>query len=1624
MAIFGAKKKAKGENGASGNSPPLAQNQFSRSQSQGLSNSAGSAPLGSPPPVGPGSGGILQQPARYADGSVGSSAGGSILSTSGIPSPAAPSSSILTHSNSQSFSATSPPPPAGATTNSAAPAPSAANHTSSGSGSGHTVLYPWAQRKLHYLPSALLPPLDPTNPTNPISPVRGPLSTPPFPRYGHSVNPTASLPNGDLYIFGGLVANVVKNDLYVLSCAPGGSPAGSGTGAQGPSGQLSVGLVETRGEVPGPRVGHASVGVGNVLIVWGGDTKNPDNPKERQDDSLYLLNLSTREWTRVKTHGPTPEGRYGHAAAMVGSKFFVFGGQRDDGGFMNDLVWFDLQKLKAGSPKWTFVDYSPGAIVPPRRTGHTTVTFGDSIYVFGGTDGQYHYNDTWAYDTNTQTWSELSCIGYIPVPREGHAATLVDDVMYVFGGRGVDGKDLEDLAAFKITNQRWFMFQNMGPAPSGRSGHAMATWQNKVYVLGGESYTSARADDPSFVHVLDTSKIKYPSDNRGAPNSRKSSIPIMSPNPAEKAGSPSAGLPPQVQVYPPNVSPPRAQPANGTIPEEDPRQAGTTSPTNRGGPPNGAPPSFGQVIASPTQAGPKSPTFQNVAPALPQQSSKIAKRSTTGGPAAPMRPARPGDDSALQAAPEPASFRRTMDPATAPRFEDRAMSPTGQQLRNMSPPLTSPTTSNGFAGAPRPKVAGQSPPQQSVSQFGTTPTMQGARSPSPTQLSESHDALAAPNGSSAGANGSPPPPDAFYYPNRSGPQSNGRSASPLNPTDASRAKDDEIQQLKAREMWMRTALAMATRRGFVVADAVDDPEAQSLEALHPTLEDGPNRQVVAALLQLKQELAKAKTTLADQAQSFDERVATATRARTVALQEASYYRAKLAALETGSAGDVTKLERERTQDLERKLAESLAAKTLLERQVEKLESDVEHHSEMRASVEERHQAATSRADAAESSYSRSLSDYAELQRRANNHETTIQEHFEQIAALQSTAQVLSAENATLKERTGRTDDTVAQHMRTIEETQAALAAAHARNDEVHGVWEQSQREVAEHQQRAHQLQAELDQKHLEATTATAKAADLERILHSTREEHEATKAVAAGGLAQLLAAHRDRGTSQSRDIAPDDAATTARLQALEEETTATKQMHQDVRSKHAAALGELEGVRSREVALQAQVIQLRSELGTLRTQHAHALDDVSRHKSLAHDRESEAKDATRVREAAEVRAGLLRQIMADHGLAVTDDELSTRFPPMTGTETPEQLHRRVQELEGRLEQRTRAHQELEVAHEDARRELQETEARYRDVSRHRDVTDEQLEQLHTEVSRLRSTTVSPEEGARAVKTEGDLEALQARHRQLESTHLKAVQYVKGTEKMLRRMKEELTRYKERNEELEQEVGAHGERGASGASKAELDTVRLQLQDLLASSAKTSSDHEDLQRRMAGLQTDYERRLREQKADTGAKIRELQEELTSLDTQLDKAQRELDDTHAVNASLNKELTSALSSNGSHPAHAEELAAAQKKAEWLKRENAQLEKRCEIAYVFPCISGRRIGLTSFVLSEQKISILLDHMEGDRDSAEGASGEYEASPVSHDAAQFGSQWKGGHSDAGSDYSEHDARKVAPHQ
>jgi len=81
-----------------------------------------------------------------------------------------------------------------------------------------------------------------------------------------------------VYLMGGLInGSTVKGDLWMVEAGPG---------------NMSCYPVATTSEGPGPRVGHASLLVGNAFIVFGGDTKMDEG--DQLDDTLYLLNTCKR----------------------------------------------------------------------------------------------------------------------------------------------------------------------------------------------------------------------------------------------------------------------------------------------------------------------------------------------------------------------------------------------------------------------------------------------------------------------------------------------------------------------------------------------------------------------------------------------------------------------------------------------------------------------------------------------------------------------------------------------------------------------------------------------------------------------------------------------------------------------------------------------------------------------------------------------------------------------------------------------------------------------------------------------------------------------------------------------------------------------------------------------------------------------------------------------------------------------------------------------------------------------------------------------------------------------------------------------------------------------------------
>lgn len=623
----------------------------------------------------------------------------------------------------------------------------------------------------------------------------------------------------------------------------------------------------------------------------------------------------------------------------------------------------------------------------------------------------------------------------------------------------------------------------------------------------------------------------------------------------------------------------------------------------------------------------------------------------------------------------------------------------------------------------------------------------------------------------------------------------------------------------------------------------------------------------------------------------------------------------------------------------------------VDQQLELLETDLHHHAGLQSAADERNSSALSRAESAETSYSRSLAELADLHRRVAEHDSVQQDQLGQITSLTSSTQQLNTSNAHLKEQIESSNASISNYLSTLEQAQLALAAANARADQTHAVWETSQDELARVQTRAQLLQTDLDANQVELDSATAKTADLERILKVTKEEHEATALLAAGGLAEVIASHRE---AMSRDVIPTEVHED-RVRAIQEEAATFKRMHSEARMKADDSIAELNDSRGREVELQTQLLSLRSELATLRGSHAQALVEVGRHQSIAATRDLDLRDASRGTETAELKASLLRSLMSEHGLVVDEKDLATRSAPFTGEEKAEDLHKRVMELEGQLDQRTRLHRELESEHNDAQRRLDDAER--------------QLEGNEGVVVN----------GARAEELEKELVALESKHQTLETTHSKAVQYVKGTEKMLRRMKvraavavplnnsltktdqylllhqDELTRYKERVEELEAEV-VESDSVIPADTKLELASLRTQIIELRTFSDQHQVDKQALERRMASAQSDYESRLHEREVDTTAKIHELEDELTRLDESLETAHYQLSETLATNSALSQQLASKPAGPGSPGRNGDSprsqdpsFVQLKNKVDWLKRENVGLEERCRQA-------------------EEKVSILL--------------------------------------------------------
>ncbi|XP_020586561.1 acyl-CoA-binding domain-containing protein 5 [Phalaenopsis equestris] len=194
----------------------------------------------------------------------------------------------------------------------------------------------------------------------------------------------------------------------------------------------------------------------------------------------------SENWTVLPTTGDKPAPRFQHAAAVVGSKMVVVGGDSGNG-MLDDTMILSLDKLSWGSASKIY--RSPNGSKIPACKDHCLVSWGKLVLLVGGkTDPKSDGIVVWSFDLDAECWSHVEVKGDVPAARSGHTVIRAGSILILFGGQDIKGRKLNDLHMFDLKSSTWLPLHYTGTRPSPRSNHVAALYDDRfLFVFGGQS---------------------------------------------------------------------------------------------------------------------------------------------------------------------------------------------------------------------------------------------------------------------------------------------------------------------------------------------------------------------------------------------------------------------------------------------------------------------------------------------------------------------------------------------------------------------------------------------------------------------------------------------------------------------------------------------------------------------------------------------------------------------------------------------------------------------------------------------------------------------------------------------------------------------------------------------------------------------------------------------------------------------------------------------------------------------------------------------------------------------------------------------------------------------------------
>jgi len=897
----------------------------------------------------------------------------------------------------------------------------------------------------------------------------------------------------------------------------------------------------------------------------------------------------------------------------------------------------------------------------------------------------------WTYEPRSNTWTELDCIGYIPVAREGHSAALVNDTMYIFGGRTQEGVDLGDLAAFRITSRRWYMFQNMGHSPSARSGHSMTAFGKHIVVLGGEPSSSASdRNELSLSYILDTSKIRYPP-NEGAPSlqqgintprklsaGEKSNIPQSRTAPAPGRDSTMTG--PQMA---------RAPDLMGAVPGV----AGSRLPRAAGQPPPGPPP-----LQQPPQPRANGSS-------LPGGSANARSKTPTKG-----------------------------DQANGPTLDTTYGAPLHRE--DISP------TNHDSASAPEPSRKASDAISQRMAKESMDTSRSGSILSRNTSRSHRHqDSQDSIDQSTPRRSIDAPQPRSVSREVEHRPVDSGLGASPAISTQQNELFRD-LELAKSRNAWYASELALARKAGYHPGSSTSPIfDERSTDGLRD--EDKP---LLEALFKMKAELEHVQNSIKAQGEDAARQIAEVEKQRDAAVSEAIYAKTKLAAHGGGSQTgtpqpDIARNggtpDMDRIHDINRRLVASLAAQSDLSTRLGKVTSDLEAERRAKQLAEDTAEAAQNRVQELDSTRQKASSEIESLRADLHEAERLAREASSKAAEADTSAKLLAVDKQELSAKSIRLLDDSKRHTSLLQSLREAVAASAAKSALFEKKLEDEKTQADQLRQKLADLRAEHERGTAELEIASNKLRDSEELAEKHADEARLHRQVVMSGL--------DKAAQPNTQ---DHSAMDERVVILQQQVDIANSLARKNQEAADQASEKLRRAEERIAGLEAYQEQSSREGLTIRKQLQQSMRDMQAteaEKGEIHQRHERLRLDSN---ALEVQLKTLRNLLEDRGVNPVDARRSRVLDsPSSRFGTPEL--NRVRELEQQIDSMNKVHEELRSVFEQ----------REHDVSKD---WEEKLQALHND-------------------------------------HQAAVKYLRGTEKMLAKMKQELDRYKTANTRLEEEL---------------------------------------------------------------------------------------------------------------------------------------------------------------------------------------------------------------------------------